>query len=89
MSKLRNELIKRLVDMEDDDEILKFLDTYVRLYKDKLKNIDNTSSIFGGGAGGSGLYYGGISSSAATVPPINTNPLDNSVYDNFPYYYFN
>ena len=38
MSKLKNELIKKLVDMEDDDEILKFLDTYVRLYKDKLKD---------------------------------------------------
>ena len=53
MSKLKNNLIKKIIDIDNDEDLIKYLETFVKIMKTNNKKEHVTSWAWGGGAGGS------------------------------------
>lgn len=69
MSKLKNDLIKKIIDIDNDEDLIKYLETFVKIMKTNNKKEHIAS--WGGGAGGS-------------IRNVNMSSLSHLYYD-FPF----
>lgn len=66
MSKLRNDLIKKIIDIDNDEDLIKYLETFVKIMKNNENKKRDFVASWGGAGGGAGGMIINPASAAAS-----------------------